>query len=290
MTEAADGQATAGGLLRQAREASGMHIAALAGILKVPVSKLEALEADDHSVLTDTVFVRALAASVCRTLKVDAAPVLALLPQNLPRLSANGAGINAPVKSSAASATAFPGSASRSVILVVLALLLGALLLFFYPRHPPDAGVTPAPADAPATTGSAADPAAQAQAPTAASDMAAVPEPPAAGMAGSAAVHSSAAMAPASATAAQVAAGAGAGAAQLLVLRARSQSWVQVRDATGALALQRTLSAGESVSVAAPTPLSVVVGRADGTEALVRGNPFDLRAVARDNVARFEVK
>ncbi|MCW8181098.1 DUF4115 domain-containing protein, partial [Verminephrobacter eiseniae] len=67
-------------------------------------------------------------------------------------------------------------------------------------------------------------------------------------------------------------------------------SWVQVRDATGALALQRTLSAGESVSVAAPTPLSVVVGRADGTEALVRGNPFDLRAVARDNVARFEVK
>jgi len=286
MTEAADGQATAGGLLRQAREASGMHIAALAGILKVPVSKLEALEADDHSVLTDTVFVRALAASVCRTLKVDAAPVLALLPQNLPRLSANGAGINAPVKSSAASATAFPGSASRSVILVVLALLLGALLLFFYPRHPPDAGVTPAPADAPATTGSAADPAAQA--PTAASDMAAVPEPPAAGMAASAAVHSSAAMAPASATAAQVAAGAGA--AQLLVLRARSQSWVQVRDATGALALQRTLSAGESVSVAAPTPLSVVVGRADGTEALVRGNPFDLRAVARDNVARFEVK
>ncbi|MCW5261089.1 helix-turn-helix domain-containing protein [Verminephrobacter eiseniae] len=290
MTEAADGQATAGGLLRQAREASGMHIAALAGILKVPVSKLEALEADDHSVLTDTVFVRALAASVCRTLKVDAAPVLALLPQNLPRLSANGAGINAPVKSSAASATAFPGSASRSVILVVLALLLGALLLFFYPRHPPDAGVTPAPADAPATTGSAADPAAQA--PTAASDMAAVPEPPAAGMAGSAAVHSSAAMAPASATAAQVVAGAGvgAGSAQLLVLRARSQSWVQVRDATGALALQRTLSAGESVSVAAPTPLSVVVGRADGTEALVRGNPFDLRAVARDNVARFEVK
>ncbi|MCW5234883.1 helix-turn-helix domain-containing protein [Verminephrobacter eiseniae] len=288
MADATDSQATAGGLLRQAREASGMHIAALAGILKVPVSKLEALEADDHSVLTDTVFVRALAASVCRTLKVDAAPVLALLPQNLPRLSANGAGINAPVKSSAASATAFPGSASRSVILVVLALLLGALLLFFYPRHPPDAGVTPAPAGAPATTGSAADPAAQAS--TAASDMAAVPEPPAASMAGSAAVHSSAAMAPASATTAQVATGVGAGAAQLLVLRARSQSWVQVRDATGALALQRTLSAGESVSVAAPTPLSVVVGRADGTEALVRGNPFDLRAVARDNVARFEVK
>ena len=34
-----------------------MHIAALAVALKVPVSKLEALEADNYAVLPDTVFV-----------------------------------------------------------------------------------------------------------------------------------------------------------------------------------------------------------------------------------------
>ena len=58
------GGLTAGGLLREARQASGMHIAALAVALKVPVSKLEALEADNFTVLPDTVFVRALASSV----------------------------------------------------------------------------------------------------------------------------------------------------------------------------------------------------------------------------------
>jgi cytoskeleton protein RodZ len=75
-----------------------------------------------------------------------------------------------------------------------------------------------------------------------------------------------------------------------LVLRARSQSWVQVRDASGAVVLQRNLAAEESVSVNAPTPLAVVVGRADATEVLVRGKPFDLAGVSRENVARFEVK
>ena len=40
---------TAGALLRAAREASGLHIAALAVAMKVPVKKLEALEADRRS-------------------------------------------------------------------------------------------------------------------------------------------------------------------------------------------------------------------------------------------------
>jgi cytoskeleton protein RodZ len=68
------GGRTAGTLLREARMEAGLHIAALAVALKVPVAKLEALEADNFAVLPDTVFVRALASSVCRTLKIDSAP------------------------------------------------------------------------------------------------------------------------------------------------------------------------------------------------------------------------
>ena len=75
-----------------------------------------------------------------------------------------------------------------------------------------------------------------------------------------------------------------------LVLRARSESWVQVRDSAGTVALQRNLAAGESVSVAGQMPLAVVIGRADVTEVFVRGKPFDLTPVSRENVARFEVK
>ena len=78
---------TAGTLLRRAREAAGLHVAALAVSLKVPVRKLEALESDRYDLLPDAVFVRALASSVCRTLKIDPQPVLDRLPQTAaPRL------------------------------------------------------------------------------------------------------------------------------------------------------------------------------------------------------------
>jgi cytoskeleton protein RodZ len=67
-------------MLRSARERQGLHIAALAAAIKVPQSKLEALEAGRYNELTDATFVRALAHSVCRVLKIDAKPVLDLLP------------------------------------------------------------------------------------------------------------------------------------------------------------------------------------------------------------------
>ena len=80
------------------------------------------------------------------------------------------------------------------------------------------------------------------------------------------------------------------GKAQLLVLRARSESWIQVRDSTGATTLQKILTTGESVVVPGKPPLSVVIGNAGATEALIRGNALDLAPISKDNVARFEVK
>ena len=283
-----------------------MHIAALAVALKVPVSKLEALEADNFTVLPDIVFVRALASSVCRVLKVDAAPVLALLPQSpSPSLAADSAGINAPVKGSVGKSTVTSssfsgnGSASRSVGFVVLALLVGALALYFFPRG--EDRVASSSASAPVLssapdavpTGAADAPAAERPSEPAPAPAATAPAPTlVAAPALSAAVTAATATAPASAPAVGASAPAPAADAPAgtLVLRARSESWVQVKDATGALALQRNLAAGESVSVSAQPPLAVVVGRADATEVTVRGKPFDLTAVSRDNVARFEVK
>src|SRR6059036_2717399 len=92
---ATDQQLSAGSLLREAREAAGLHVATLAVALKVPVRKLEALEDDRYDQLPDAVFVRALASSVCRTLKIDAQPVLERLPQTAtPRLVQLDEGIN----------------------------------------------------------------------------------------------------------------------------------------------------------------------------------------------------
>ncbi len=73
--------ATAGAMLRAARRAQGLHIAVLAASIKVTQRKLESLEADRYDELPDMTFTRALAKSVCRSLKIDEAPVLALLPK-----------------------------------------------------------------------------------------------------------------------------------------------------------------------------------------------------------------
>lgn len=295
--------ATAGELLRAARENAGMHIAALAVALKVPVSKLEALEADNHAALPDTVFVRALASSVCRTLKIDPAPVLALLPQNKsPQLSSQSAGLNAPVKfavgkSSSSSSSSF-GSPSRAVGVMVVLLLVGALAVLLFPDRHSDAPDEPvAPVSAPAgepTVPASVGQAATAMAADGTTESGAAPGVPATAATGATAPAPAAPSAPQAAASAPGAAASAAAPAvapsSTLVLRARGQSWVQVRDASGKTVLERNLAAEEAVAVAAPTPLAVVIGRADATEVMVRGKSFDLSAVSRDNVARFEVK
>jgi len=76
----------------------------------------------------------------------------------------------------------------------------------------------------------------------------------------------------------------------IVLFRAKAASWVEVTDAKGVVALRKLLAAGEAGAASGAMPLQVTVGRVDVTEVEVRGKPFDLRPVSRDNVARFEVK
>ncbi|MCM2253733.1 MAG: DUF4115 domain-containing protein, partial [Ramlibacter sp.] len=76
----------------------------------------------------------------------------------------------------------------------------------------------------------------------------------------------------------------------IIVFRTKSPSWVEVTDAKGVVALRRVMGAGEAEGVSGALPLQVVIGRVDAIEVQVRGKPFDLRPVSRDNVARFQVK
>ena len=54
--------------------------------------------------------------------------------------------------------------------------------------------------------------------------------------------------------------------------------------------LRKTMAGGESARVNGEPPLSVVIGRADAIDVLVRGKPYDLASLAKDNVARFQIK
>jgi len=76
---------------------------------------------------------------------------------------------------------------------------------------------------------------------------------------------------------------------EMLVFTATDSTWVEVTDARGKVLIRQMLVPGEVAGVSGALPLSAVVGRADRTRVLVRGKPFALTPIARDNVARFEV-
>lgn len=297
-------QSTAGEILKSAREAAGIHIEALAVALKVPVGKLEALESNRLELLPDTVFLRALASSVCRTLKLDPAPVLLLLPQSKsPRLVPERPDLNAPVKTSATGKTFSPsrGSQHSSWLMWGGALLLvGAAALFYWPSDLQLGRIMSVMKPSESALTQSADTVQPAVAeklvpkPLVVEEVQAQPNAPSLGVATApSAQFASSVSAPASVPVVQSASMANAPAEDTaipLLLRVRADSWVQVKDASGRVIFEKKLVAGDSAPVSGSLPFNVVVGRADVTDVFVRGKAFELTTVSRENVARFEVK
>jgi cytoskeleton protein RodZ len=274
---------TAGGLLRQARQAQGLHIAALAAAIKVTPRKLELLESDQFDQLPDATFTRALAQTVCRTLKVDAAPVLALMPPPRGhRLEEISEGLNTPFHERPGRLV--PGewvSFSSPLLWIAGLLVLAALVVYFMPaswvpaareRLSSERGVT-----VPATVTEAAS-AAAVSAPAASAVVETVPLPVAAEPAASASM----AEMPANVFAAA--------AAGVLQVHADERSWVEVTDARGRSLISRLVEAGEDVGLDGVMPLKVRIGNAGATKVVFRGQPLELGAFTRDNVARLELK
>ncbi len=297
--------------LREAREAAGLHIAAMAAALKVPVRKLEALEAGRYDELPDLTFARALASSACRQLKIDAAPILEQIPQNpKPALADRDNAINAPFKPASEGPAVSPLSwLSRPALLGAIALLLAALVVLFMPQSasPPEpAPMVTAPSAPPAApifqpgvpasaegAGPLVAPAADATPPSAGATAGAgdTGSTPAQGGATSAPAPDAAASASAAATAAATAAsGAPPAEGAVLRLEARQESWAEVTNGTGTVVLQRLLQPGERVEFSAAPPYSVLLGNAGAVQVQVRGRAFDATAIARNNVARFEAR
>ena len=291
-----DVENSAGALLRNARLAQGVGIDALASTLKVSTQKLQALEQDRFDLLLDPAFVRALASSVCRMLKLDPTPVLQRLPPiNAFKMTSQNRGINTPFRTREAG----PGSVlrmqfSRPALLLGLALLLGALVLIFLPliqqevaryraeglgisakKEPlePVSGATPGTGETLAASG----------APAASLNSSGEPTPPPASQAF---MTSSASFPPLL----DPAIGAEVGTKPTVIFSAKKESWVKVTDTNGVVVLSRTLQSGETAAASGALPLMVAVGRADALQVQVRGQAFDLSAVAKNNIARFEVK
>jgi cytoskeleton protein RodZ len=283
---------SAGALLRAARERQGLHVAALAAAIKIPQRKLEALEADRLDELPDATFTRALALTVCRALKIDAAPVLAQLPQAGGKgLADVTGGLNAPFRDRPGRADPADFSPLRHPLSwAALAMLVAAAAMFLLPSGwwqsllPGTAGGEPLPA---ATTPASAVVAAASTAASAATTdgLTVAPALPASAAESTTVevVHSVPAAEPG-------ASGANDAAGGLAVLRATDASWVEVIDAGGQVLVQRQLQPGESLGLDGKLPFKLKIGNAAATQLQFRGQSVDLAPVTRDNVARLELK
>ena len=289
---------SAGDMLREAREAHGLHIEVVAAALKVSARKLQALEDDDIDSLPDPAFARALAASVARALKIDPAKVLAKMPGS-PRAVLADADRTISTSFRSGAPRSGRGSdllPSRALLAVVVALLIGAAALLWLPQSALDQVSA---AFARITSRSATEPSTETEtetAPVVSAASGTVVEPT---MPAVQSVASLGAAPPVGSSGVQdgvpgrlpvppMAVTAG---ADVLVFFARADSWVTVTEAGGKQLLRRTIQAGETVGLTGNLPLTVVVGRASGIDIQVRGKPLDLGSVTKGGgVARFEVK
>jgi cytoskeleton protein RodZ len=265
---------SAGAMLRQARQAQGLHIVALAAAIKVTPRKLELLENDRPEELPDPAFARALAKAVCRVLKIDAEPVLARLPHpaahGLDRVARSK---NTPFRerSSRGESSAW-AVARKPAVWGPLLILAGAGALWLLP-----ASLLPQKLWSSRSVAGSAAPASAGTADAAASSV--IVEtifPPL-----------EAASAPDGALAVTAPPAPPAGA---LTVRTTGESWVEVRDAKGHSLLSRVLRPGEEIGLDGTAPLRVTVGNAAVTQVTYHGRPVALPPPNRDNVVRLELK
>lgn len=308
--------ASAGALLRAAREKQGLHIAALAAAIKVSPRKLDALENDRWAELPDATFTRALAQTVCRTLKVDSRPILDKLPAAAAVvLQTQDSGLNTPFRDRPGPEEPGLGvSAVKPMIGVAALLMIAAAAIYLLPsdwlgRAPAATLAASAPAASVAaptasvaassaeTAASAAAMSASGIAPVFMADAASAPvgsgdpvfapaptAPVAPSVPQPAAQPAPLPVAPA-ATATVAAAGAG-----LVQLKTSKASWIEVRDAKGSILLSRIVAPGEGLGLDGSLPMRLTIGNAAATQLAFRGQPVDLVPRTRDNVARVELQ
>lgn len=300
-----NGAISAGQMLQKARLDAGLHIAALAVSLRVPVKRIEALENGQMDLLPDMVFVRALTSSICQTLKIDALPILGKLPKAaLPRLNGEDVAINTPIGMAGdGKGVLLSGIITSPWLMGVVLLCIGAVGIYLWPKTSTLAG-----SDSVASVKSLPEPGvSQAKELQVATENAVTSSQ--AVNAANASVVSPNAIAPSSSSLVSDTTVSAAGspvseerkdsvtanattpsADSLVVFKASGETWVEVKSVTGSTLFKKLLVAGETAGTSGAVPLTVIVGRADATQVEVRGKPIDLIAIAKSNVARFEVK
>lgn len=237
--------------LRQARNAAGLSIETVSNRSKMPVRVIEAIEAENWESLGAEVFIRGQLRSYARLLGVDLEPQLQqghVAATTLPPLVSHAH--TPPLRRMAE-------QAGRRAVYIALTVVIVAPVIFASRSHLGGGSAT-----------------------VKSLDNYPVPEQPAAEAPASTqrtpVIASMASITPPAVTTAPA-----------LELVFSGDSWVQVYAADGSTLEKGLLTSGERRSFQAGQVGRVVLGNSSAAQVLQAGNPVDLTAFSRANVARF---
>jgi cytoskeleton protein RodZ len=317
-----------GKALAAQREAMGWTVEQVADQLKLAVRQVVALEAGDYASLPSAAVVRGFVRAYAKILKMDAAPLVAMIPMDTPA-PAETANVRRDAKPAKFSESSrFPLHGKRNTlplgwIAAAVVVVIAAAAAWHFGLVPtqhateaaPGAASTtvlqpPAGSSAPATETlqkpdvplisvpsqnngetPAAVPAAPAQGAPAAGNAPATATPPAAGTPAAAvtAPAAPAAAQPAAAQPVQAATETAAG-PNALVLNVREDAWIQVKTASGKTLLSRLVKGGSTETVQVDEPATLVVGNAGAVNATLRGTALQLPMLPGKTVSRVTIK
>jgi cytoskeleton protein RodZ len=260
-----------GAMLRMAREARGATVAEVAAALKMSPRQIEAIEGEDFSRLSGATFVRGFIRNYAKLLKIDAAPVLAALPEQaaLPQ-----AELNAPVDVGVKMPTAGGRQGSGLLAATVLALaLLGIALVLYFDVI--DVGGILKRQGGQAVTAEPSQP--QVVQPLPQPVAAAQPSAPVEGTAEARPVDQTERPAPRPGM-------------HQLIFSFDGSSWVEVKDAAGRTIFSQMNAKGTTQVVEGQPPFQLVVGNASNVRLQYNEQAVDLRPHTRVEVARLTLE
>lgn len=306
---------TPGKLLAAQREAMGWTVEQVADQLKLAVRQVVALEAGDYASLPGPAVVRGFVRAYAKVVKLDAAPLVAMIPLDTPSAAETAGTTVRHSKPASFSEVRFPSNGKRQSALPI-GLIAGVVVLVGAAAAAWQFGVIPAQlmggdaaeptvpagASAQASVTVLPQPVAGAQSlpeapvakpaderkPVISNPVPLISVPPATSTTpgGPGAAGATVAAAPAA-----LAAPAPAPSSNALVVTVREDSWIEVRPATGKPLFSRLVKGGsvETVDIGEQA-VTLVVGRPDAVTASLRGAAVALPAVPGGKVARVQLK
>ncbi len=292
--------ASAGALLRAAREAAGMSIDAVAQQLKLAPRQVKALEDGDFTLLPGRTFVRGFMRNYARLVHLDPEAVLGALPSTAaPTLDSPPLHSTAQTMGELPTAEAPRHGWTRWAIPLTLVAIIGATAAWEWMHPASDAPRTgtrttaPPPVERPSTGSRPPEvigtPLPNPVAPVPSPETTSPPTEPAA--AEKAAAAPAAPTSPAAAPVAAPATAAPLAAEAPLTLAFRDFSWTVVKERSSGRVLLSRMNPGRTTqAIAGSPPLDVVIGNAADVTLTWKGQRVDLAPYTRGNVARLTLE